>query len=1280
MSITTQCPECESRFHLQPDLLGKGMRCPNCQHVFLVETIDSDPPASTPEDSAPDPPAPGPTRSGSRVDTPPVPYESGSVADFLPIAEAYVEAESTDASTPTDVTSPAPPREIHWSEVAEQSTEPTPPPKEIHWSEGGETPSEPNAASREITWSAAVEPPLPETSPTPETSQPSDATNTGVLTPTFSEETMASRPGQRRRSLGKAAFWGMTLLVAAAIGLGGYQGYRYWAATESRLAAEADALYEAGKYQDAREQYTSLIEAFPESPDLQKYTFFRDLTPLRERVSSVVNPSDPQPAVELLDGFLAEHADSPLLAPDQFALDLTDTLKQLGEHVVGKAEQALNRASEAQEQANPGALEEPLTESQQWLLKAAKLDDLVRNYLPEDASPAEFASQIVRFQERLNQIHRLEARFQELAKITTEPTQENRERFRFLVSKEGLADHPRTIDLLTKMDEILRQRVQYVRDQQPMAPLSTLDPVVPGLLFAGVLDRADPTATPSPTPEVVFALARGLLYVLDGDTGAVRWATRVGIDAQTLPLRVPEDESNPDLVLVASNDGNQFALTAHDTLNGAIRWRQALDGPCLGSPVVIDTRVFVAQADAQGTLAEYDLVEGVRRATLRLQQPIGAPMAWEPGTSKLYLPAMGRNVYLLDVDRRDQQGIPLKPEPVVLGTQHTPGSLQAAPVILDPFPRSQQRYLVLTEAAGIDRLRLRGYALPSDFPTGIVTLQPLVEHTLGGLSRFAPRHDYERLAMVSDRGLFALFGIQQRQNDDSILFPFLNKPFALAREHSLPASAEIVSMDGNRFWVLADGQLQRLDLQFDTRAGLKLQVEPPSLPLGIPLQPSQQSRRNDRLYLVTQNPANTACVATAVDRHSGAVRWQRQLGMVVANSPVRLGDATILLDQSGGLYRIPPIEDFEPTVSEWRIDPNWEVAPPLANLDANHLRLLLKDPRHELVHALSVSRDGKRYRMLIRTLDARGRIRRRSVALPQALAGEPVVFGDGLLFPLANGSLYRLTENGQLEEGPIWRSGDAPVQARGSLAPLTEELFLCSDGLDRLTIRRWPAGNLGFSVFQQVKTRYELARPIKTLPGEDVLRCVLATTNQEVRLLAANQPERPERIWNTRLYPSIPPGPITAGPYVHTRQGQQNQGYWISYMVDQRHLIWLDPEQDSPLWVYTLPEGQTLVGDPMVADGQVWVMTQSGKYYRLGLRSGQAQSKARQLPAGLQPAAGMVAFQEDRLLVPLTDGTVLLPRRAPPTASVRIPVPGRLGSGVAIPLPATVIHPAAPGS
>src|SRR5262249_39154551 len=55
-------------------------------------------------------------------------------------------------------------------------------------------------------------------------------------------------------------------------------------------------------------------------------------------------------------------------------------------------------------------------------------------------------------------------------------------------------------------------------------------------------------------PDVVFALARGVLYALDASRGDVLWVRRVGVDTTLLPVRVPASLFGPELALILSSD------------------------------------------------------------------------------------------------------------------------------------------------------------------------------------------------------------------------------------------------------------------------------------------------------------------------------------------------------------------------------------------------------------------------------------------------------------------------------------------------------------------------------------------------------------------------------------------------------------------------------------------------------------------------------------------------------------------------------------------------------
>src|SRR5262249_12711932 len=105
-------------------------------------------------------------------------------------------------------------------------------------------------------------------------------------------------------------------------------------------------------------------------------------------------------------------------------------------------------------------------------------------------------------------------------------------------------------------------------------------------------------------------------------------------------------------------------------------------------------------------------------------------------------------------------------------------------------------------------------------------------------------------------------------------------------------------------WVMAHGTLQRLQLAFNQEAGWKLtaadQWSKP-VALGSPLHAGQIDETGNTLFLVTQAPDRPAFLATAVDAHTGKVRWQRQLGLGSRGQPRAVGPRVLAQAQGGGL-------------------------------------------------------------------------------------------------------------------------------------------------------------------------------------------------------------------------------------------------------------------------------------------------------------------------------------------------------------------------------------------
>ena len=125
---------------------------------------------------------------------------------------------------------------------------------------------------------------------------------------------------------------------------------------------------------------------------------------------------------------------------------------------------------------------------------------------------------------------------------------------------------------MTPVETRIQQRVSYKRFEEPIKPKAARGNSGAGLLFAPRVDLPDPNRIPPPVGQssVFFALSRSVIYALDDTDGKVLWATRVGIDSETLPLYLPSNELHPELVLVVSNDGASAGITASLTVPASI--------------------------------------------------------------------------------------------------------------------------------------------------------------------------------------------------------------------------------------------------------------------------------------------------------------------------------------------------------------------------------------------------------------------------------------------------------------------------------------------------------------------------------------------------------------------------------------------------------------------------------------------------------------------------------------------------------------------------------------
>lgn len=1247
MHITVYCPGCGSRYQLKPETRGQQIRCPNpiCRRTFKVHEAES-PPA----DGAARRPDPAVPAAGSYVTgpvgeiVPMLPAETANdpgsaalaaaqpqggspahVQDFVPLLPATVVGKvepapaSAEARTPpSPPPNPAPSKTSSWQDQPppvrkrEKARADPPPPLSGQAAlrqppSANDRPSKPRVAAD--TMPAARE--APRELPPGTWEQPPVRRGAGDASPKSapSEPAMPAAPseaeampsqGKRRRARWLMA--GLLMLLASGL-IGGVVWYAVnKIGYEDRLYTQAKADFAGGKYSDSAKNYRKLESAFPDSDRAQEYQFFAELSEVNVEAYDI-RPK-PAEALEKLRQFINDHKNDPLSKQNQ--QQVWRTMRKLTEDLATLARQTLESSSDLEKarQAH-GQAEQALTD--------------LRNLAPRDINPSEFKEIRDRLEKVNDAIRHVAKRDLFLADLKKEAaTPVNIERWEDKAGREGLGNDARVRELLDRLRSRMQEAVRYVPAPANTAGTPAAESA-PSLLVVPPLPK--PAAGQS-TGGVIFALARGVLYALAEPTGQVLWATRVGIDTATLPVRVRVNAIAPEIALVLSSDTN--TLTARDALTGKPVWHHDLHAPCLGRPALVEQRVYVPTYD--GRVHEIELISGQRLGWYQLGLPLTTGGARQEGTKLLYIPAERRYVYVLDVDEGRRQ----RPCVAILQSKHPSGSLRGEPIMAswDGLPAgmgSPPRFLILSQTDGLGSMKLRTFRLPIEGPQA-GPVQPEVR--VRGWSWFPPHADAEKIAFVTDAGVLGLFGINQPHNQDRPLFPLLAKECILEATNAPPGRAQVAHAGERDFWVLAHGELQHLQLGIDQREGLKIsKLWPEPVHLGSPLHAGQVNEALDTLFVVTQLPDRQTCVATAVEAATGKIRWQRQLGLLCQAEPLLVGDKVVALDRGAGLFQFDPSQlPHQPGV-EWQTGGQLLVEPVPGPLSSPPLLIAAADGKS--VYAITCLADGSR--LIVRRYPGskKGPVEQ-EFALPAALAGTLALGTDCLVLPLAGGNLRRQSLAGELQAdgGPNWRSPRADADAPGHVVHLGGDDFLATDGSRGLIHLHWPADKVwAMKKLADLPIRRIVAAPVVMPPDPDIAgpRVCFADSEGTVILLQGKD------LQETRRWPLA--GPITAGPFVRGRH--------IGCVVDRRQLVWIDPAKEQPVWKFAT-KGEAIVGQPQrIGDGIV-VADLSGRFVGLDPATGQARGPGYTLKASVVPAVAPVAFGSDRVFAPLSDGTVLL--------------------------------------
>ncbi|HVA48392.1 MAG TPA: PQQ-binding-like beta-propeller repeat protein [Pirellulales bacterium] len=1179
--IDVACPACGEVYHLRPDSVGKYLECFNklCRRRFKIEPIVAG--AEAVEAS-----------SLEVLNAAPVEMEQPVES----VKATAVNAEAADEVPPVQI----PPAKLAASPAAIKAPSLLPAPVS--------TAVAPNSSSI--------------------SSRPADVPQ--AEQPDAAPSAAPPHPRSRRRGPPR---WAVRLAVigAAALGvLASYVGvlqFQEWSKSPEEEWKKAQALYQDHKWDHARAALAKYVERFPQAPQAATVPFFLDMCDAGNEVFSPTG--DLTRGMAALDRLFRSHRDSP--AYHDYAGDLFQALGRLIERSVERARQLSELAELQRAKKAAGDLDRARQAHELLRTVAEAMKDA---WVPERVQKLGESVDETARSVKLN-LTRIEivANFRRVPGFPLEGDLGSvYARIEALLHDEPeLADDPRILKEQSLAHRSESARVRYRPLPADDAEAAAVGETAAGQTLAIVWQPSDdggPAAPADDASAVVVTLAQGVLYAFDA-AGRPRWARRLGLDVDCLPVRMPASATSGEVLIVRSSA--EQSVLALDATTGAERWRFAAPA-AMTAPLTLVTiadqgggkpllRGLLPTAD--GRIHVLEPVLGKRLGYYEVGWPLTVGGAYDPVTRRIYFAADFDRVLAIDpaaIDNGKQAACSS-----VLFARHASGSLRSGPLVVGP-------YLVLIEASDLDRTRLRAYLL-SESGFADADASPLAEQTVSGWSWFAPQASPDRLMFATDQGELGLFGLNLDNQSEAI--------YRLIEDTAQPPSTLLSGASGTRtllahaenqsLWVQAGRALRRLSLNM-----LQQRVdtvwtgeETPTHVAEIPLH-EPQSRRVDRrllLYLGTMSGDANRCELAAQEAETGTALWRRQVGLHPACDPLLENGRVTVADRGG---RIATFDlDRPPSGKTTLVEPaDHETLPAGAG---GPLMIEADDGRPRLF-----ARTADSSAVAVRPLDPQAAWQ--VLQPPAEVLGRPCLLAGALAAVCSDGLLHRIAAGGaaaDVNDQPfVWSIAAQPSGTAISVTPAGHETVLVCDGRVLRRLQYQARGSVG--QWLEIGESYAAEGMLTGRPlvyGEHIF---IAGVSGTVEVHDAYDPAHVVHRWSLAGRPTSE---------LFVRAGR------VLVVIDQSVIVSLtaaaDELADGPNWASERRPG-AICGQPPAHGDTLIVTDASGTICGLNMDDGKTVWQTR-LAEGQAPAAAAVASAEGFLLVPLVDGTL---------AVVPLPSPG----------------------
>jgi len=962
----------------------------------------------------------------------------------------------------------------------------------------------------------------------PDTSSPSSRSSTPDLLAEISDlpsGALQELPRRRRR-------WDSPLVLLGVGGLllllfvGGLMFWRLTRQTGDESLRLADEDYRSGAYSQAIQRYTDYLHGFPSHSGVSAARVRRGLAQLRQVVEGGGDWPRALKTAESVLGKISTEASFGEARPE-----LAGLLPPIAEGL----------AAEAKKQQDAGLVEQ-----------AQAALGLIHKYVPTSLRPTERIEEVQRSlaltTRTLKRKDALDHTIQAINKASAggKTSVAYERRTALLRDYPGLEKTPE----LHEAELAIVEAEQRAIASEDVGRAALKEQAKHAAEATFILTAGEPAAASTPRQAPVFAMAGNAIYAIDTGRGKLLWRRKIG--SENLAAAPPIARlSSGDVLLLDSGQRELLRLGSGD---GALRWRQSLDGQPVGSPLVVGPRVLVALSSGQ--VAEIDLASGELSRMTKFPQRLAVGPVASPGGDVWYqLEDHSSLCVISSEDGICRQGF-------YVG--HRPSTVTTRPLLAD-------RYLIISEADRLSDSRLTVLLLDEDGLISKVAQQLRID---GGV-HVAPVISGGKIFVVTDVGAIYAFELTPPGHGEP-LRQVARTP-AASKNHML----RFYTAAGNRLWV-ADDRLTLYELQ-----PAQGRLMPRWIRYAGDIFLQSPTSIGERLFSVRRPATHAGVVAAMSPAKDEGQLWQLEIASPVLQLAAREETATpggLALTAGGDLFEIEAASQEADVVLQprARIDPlvlwlenatigrlskdRWFIAP-RTNTD----RLVLVD-RHDGAWATSW------------------------LTLPDQLGGAPVAWAGRLVIPGRSGQIHVVdpaTGDSPVEPFQPRMTNAAEFSWQVSLLPKGNELLLADNrgGVFLIGVDRQPKPHLVARAETALDT--PLASPLvvieSTAYGKDTFD----------RLVTIELP---------KLTPGASPnlgGRIIHGP---SRIGGLVLSEVESASSDDENLpseLWCFDGSGEPKWHAAVPR---LTWPPAAAGDGFIVAAHDGRIQRLSAESGTVES------------------------------------------------------------------------